>query len=804
MPKSFTNKAKSVISRAQKLACELGHTYIGSEHILLALAAETDSVASRLLEARGLTLEKLRRALISRVGSGDKTRLSANDMTPRVKRIIEGSAAQASRTGLSHIGTEHLLLALLSESDCVAVCLIEEGGAAPEELISDAERFLVALESPTSHCGASTSKPTALRNAPSLMQYGRDLTAMAREQRLDPVIGREAETERMIQILSRRTKNNPCLIGEPGVGKTAVVEGLAARIALGRVPENLIGRTVITLDLPSMIAGAKYRGEFEERMKAVMSEAAKNPSVILFIDELHTVIGAGAAEGAVDAANIIKPSLARGELQVIGATTISEFRAHIEKDAALERRFQSVLVDEPTPEETMMILRGLRDKYESHHRVKITDEAMDAAVTLSVRYLNDRFLPDKAIDLIDEAASKKRIRAAAYPELLSEEERLGGLKADKEEAIRSQDFELAARLRDDEHRLRRELGEKRLMCERLEPSINGEDIADIVTAWTGIPIQRPDGNENERLKELEAELKNQVIGQDEAVEAVVRAIKRGRLGLRDPKRPIGSFLFLGPTGVGKTELAKALAKSLFGSVDSLLRFDMSEFTEKHSVSRLIGSPPGYVGYGEGGQLTSKIRRRPYSVVLFDELEKAHPDIFDLLLQILEDGILTDSEGKRAVFSNAVVIMTSNVGARSITEPKPLGFNPIISHGVKEALRDTFRPELLNRIDEIITFKTLSPESVEEITRIMLNTSAERIAALGCTVSFDPEVVSKLSSEGFDPLMGVRPLRRLITEQIEDSLAAALLSNGDFTGDFLPGSHLTATLENGEIRWKVSN
>lgn len=797
MPKSFTNKAKNVISRSQKLASELGHTYIGSEHILLALSQETDSVASKLLEARGLSFEKLRRALIDRVGSGDRTHLYANDMTPRVKRIIEGSAAWANRTGLSYVGTEHLLLALLSESDCVAVCLIEGAGADPSELMTDAERFLGGIEGASKEHDIKSSKQSKLRDAPSLSQYGRDLTAMAREHRLDPVIGRESETERVIQILSRRTKNNPCLIGEPGVGKTAVVEGLASRIAFGRVPEELAGRTLITLDIPSMIAGAKYRGEFEERLKSVMAEVTKNPGVILFIDELHTIIGAGAAEGAVDAANILKPALARAELQLIGATTIDEFRARIEKDPALERRFQSVTVSEPTPDEALMILYGIRDKYESHHRVKITDAAIKAAVSLSLRYLCDRFLPDKAIDLIDEAASKKRISTISCSP--GDEERLIELSADKEEAIRSQNFELAARLRDDEHRLRLELGEKKLSRAEPELAIDAEDIADIVTAWTGIPVRSIASEEGERLKNLEEQLKKRVIGQDAAVEAVARAIRRGRLGLRDPRRPIGSFLFLGPTGVGKTELAKALAEAMFGDEKALIRFDMSEFSEKHSVSKLIGSPPGYVGYGEGGQLTSKLRQRPYSVVLFDEIEKAHPDIFDLFLQLLEDGVLTDSQGRRAGFSNSVVIMTSNVGAASLSEHKPLGFAPIESDGVGKALREVFKAEFLNRIDEIISFEPLCPENVERIAELMLRLSSARIAALGYEVSFDRSVISELAKNGFDRVMGVRPLRRLITTKLEDTLAADILAER-----FKPGDKLLAVCENGDIIWKMSN
>lgn len=796
LPESFTGKAKNALAHAQKLASELGHTYIGSEHLLLALALETESVACRLLESRGISGEKLKRAIIDRVGKGDPTKLRADDMTPRVRIVIENSAAWSARTNTSGIGTEHLLLALLSEPDCVAVTLVEEAGADPDELIADAERFIGSVVDRPERRPPKAATITKLRDAPSLAQYGRDLTAAARDHKLDPVIGREDETERLIGILSRRTKNNPCLIGEPGVGKTAVVEGLALRIAAGNVPDTLAGRTIITLDIPSMIAGAKYRGEFEERMKAVMAETARNPSVILFVDELHTIIGAGAAEGAVDAANILKPALARGEIQIIGATTTEEFRAKIEKDSALERRFQSVVVGEPSPEEALQILRGLKSRYESHHKITITDEAIDAAVRLSVRYLGDRYLPDKAIDLIDEAASKKHISSADPPELLKEEEKLRAVTSDKENAIRAQDFEKAARLRDTEHKLKREISEKRLCLPSSRQSIGEEEIADVVTAWTGIPVKKLASEENEKLKNLAEVLKSRVIGQDEAVEAVAAAIKRGRIGLRDPNRPIGSFLFLGPTGVGKTELAKALAENLFGSDDAMIRFDMSEFMEKHSASKLIGSPPGYVGYGDGGQLTGRIRRKPYSVVLFDEIEKAHPDVFDLLLQILEDGILTDSEGRRANFSNSVVIMTSNVGARSIIEPKRLGFTPSGGATVNDALRETFKPEFLNRIDEIITFQRLSPESTAKIARVMLGIVTSRVRALGYDVELSPDVAEKLGAEGSDEKNGARPLRRLITRKVEDSFAAALLSGG-----INPGDRLLLTFENGQAAWK---
>ena len=801
MPDNFTKKASEALNRSLSIACELGHTYIGSEHLLLALA-DVDSAAAKLLDARGVSFPKLRKAVSERVGVGDRTKLSPNDMTPRLRRIIADSATQASRTDIGSIGTEHLLIALLSDEDSIANVILGELGVDPDELCADAERFIGTMDIFPARRDRQPkhSAPVRLKDAPSLAQYGRDLTAMAREGKLDPIIGREPETERVIQILSRRTKNNPCLIGEPGVGKTAVVEGLAERIAAGNVPSDLAGRCIITLDIPSMIAGAKYRGEFEERMKAVMSEVAKNPSVIIFIDELHTIIGAGAAEGAVDAANILKPALARGELQLIGATTTDEFRAHIEKDAALERRFQPVNVGEPSPEETLEILRGLRPKYEAHHHVKITDGALDAAVRLSVRYLGGRYLPDKAIDLIDEAASKKRVGVTNSPELTRTNDRLRSLAADKEEAIRSQDFEGAAKLRDEERKLR--LAEETLRTKAFAPgqlSIGEDEIADILTAWTGIPVKKLASEEGERLRSLESLLKERVIGQDEAVSAVSGAIRRGRIGLRDPNRPIGSFLFSGPTGVGKTELAKALAGILFGDDGAMIRVDMSEYMEKHSVSKLIGSPPGYVGYGEGGQLTSKIRRKPYSVVLFDEIEKAHPDVFDLLLQLLEDGILTDSEGRRASFSNAVVIMTSNVGAKDLIEPKKLGFTPSGGRTMHDALRETFKPEFLNRIDEIITFKPLSPESTGIIAKKMLGELEKRVNALGCEVSFDDKLASGLAAEGCDPQKGARPLRRLITKKLEDSFASAMLD-----GSIKAGDRLIVSMENGIICWKKSN
>ena len=803
MPKSFTQKATNVLNKSLYLASELGHTYIGSEHLLLALTSETDSVASKLLDARGVSFEVTRDAIRRRIGSGERTRITPRDMTPRTKRIIENAAYQSARFGQSYIGTEHLLYAVASESDSIAVVILGELGVSAADIITDITNFLGNVNGDGSESedsvqlgGKSSHKPSgSLKDTPSLAQYGRDLTAMARDGKLDPIIGRETETERVIQILSRRTKNNPCLIGEPGVGKTAVVEGLAERIAEGSVPESLVGRTIVTLDISSMIAGAKYRGEFEERMKAVMAEVAKNPGIILFIDEIHTIIGAGAAEGAVDAANILKPALARGEIQVIGATTIDEYRAHIEKDAALERRFQSVMVGEPTADEAVKILIGLRDRYESHHKVKITDEAINAAVSLSQRYINDRYLPDKAIDLIDEAASKKRIAAqTSPPDLRDAEDRIKAIRADKEEAIKSQDFERAAALRDEEKKLTEDCEAKKNEWQSSKTteslSIGADDIADIVTAWTGIPVKKLADEESSQMLNLGSILQKRIIGQDEAVSAVAKAIRRGRIGLKDPKRPMGSFIFLGPTGVGKTELAKALADVMFGDENAMIRVDMSEYMEKHSTSKLIGSPPGYVGYDEGGQLTEKIRRKPYSVVLFDEIEKAHPDVFNILLQILEDGLLTDAQGRHVDFKNTIIIMTSNVGAASITEQKKLGFASALDKSddnemrrtVNASLRETFKPEFLNRIDEIIIFNKLTSEDIKKIARVMLDEIGERIESLGVDISFDDALVDSLAREGFDPVYGARPLRRAIQRRIEDSFATAMLEGKISDGD----------------------
>ncbi len=799
MTNRFTQKAQSVLNNSLRLARELGHTYIGSEHLLLALCAEQESVAAKLLEKHGIAADQVRAEIVKEVGEGSHSDVTPADMTPRTKRIIEHSAIESHRTGQNYIGTEHLLMALLAESDSMAVKILEELHTSSEELKEELNGFFGVTE-PQAR-GASAAPQSKKNNAevagaPTLSQFGRDLTAMAKAGKIDPVIGRDEETDRVIQILSRRQKNNPCLIGEPGVGKTAVVEGMAQKIADGSVPETLKNKRIVTLDIAAMVAGAKYRGEFEERLKSVMSEVAQNPDVILFIDEIHTIVGAGAAEGAVDAANIIKPALSRGEMQLIGATTISEYRKNIEKDAALERRFQPVNVGEPSPEEAVQILMGLRDKYEAHHKLKITDEAVKAAVTLSARYIADRYLPDKAIDLVDEAASRKRLAAhTSPPDLKDTEEKLATLSREKEEAIKAQDFERAAALRDEEKTLREEYEKTKAEWEKsvsdTDLSLVESDIADVVTQWTGIPVNRLMEEESERLLHLEELLQKRVIGQNEAVSAVARAIRRGRMGLKDPKRPIGSFIFLGPTGVGKTELCKSLAELLFGDQNAMIRVDMSEYMEKHSVSKLIGSPPGYVGFEEGGQLTEKIRRKPYSVVLFDEIEKAHPDVFNILLQVLEDGILTDSQGRRVDFKNTVLIMTSNVGAAALTGPakSAVGFAADTAKAdntpkerVMQALKATFRPEFLNRIDDIIVFNRLDEENIRAIAKLLLSEVQKRIEALNIEVEFEDSVAALVAKEGFDPVYGARPLRRAIVRLVEDEFSNAMLEGKFHAGD----------------------
>ncbi len=808
MTNRFTESAQNALNFALESAKDFGHDYIGSEHILMGLLREKDSIAAKVLSERSVSESKVGEVVANIAGKGAKSNVGAQDMTPRTKHIIEASSYMALRSGQNYIGTEHILMALLSESDCVAVRILASLGCNIREIYEELAGYVSGDDRKESYEEKGVGNKSAKKSkTPNIEKFGRDLTAAAKEGKIDPIIGRDGETQRVIQILSRRTKNNPCLIGEPGVGKTAVVEGLAQRIADNEVPETLSNKRIITLDISGMLAGAKYRGEFEERLKSVMEEVSANPDIILFVDEIHNIIGAGAAEGAIDAANILKPELARGKLQMIGATTINEYRQHIEKDAALERRFQSVMVGEPSQDEAIQILQGLKDKYEAHHKVKITDEAINSAVALSVRYIGDRCLPDKAIDLIDEAASKKRIDAYTSPAPLKElEERIKALSAEKEEAVKNQDFERAAALRDDERKLNEEFEASRAEWKKQHSdeklSIGEEDIADIVTSWTGIPVKKLADEEGERLANLDKLLHERVVGQDEAVDAVARAIRRGRIGLKDPKRPTGSFIFLGPTGVGKTELTKSLAELLFGDESAMVRIDMSEYMEKHSVSKLIGSPPGYVGYDEGGQLTEKIRRKPYSVILFDEIEKAHPDVFNIMLQILDEGTLTDSKGVKVDFKNTVIVMTSNVGAQSITSAgKPLGFasdtsdkaNEDIKSKAMAALKELFRPEFLNRVDGIIVFNKLTKAEISEIAGKMLDEVKTRIEKIGVSVTFTDAVVAYLADIGFDPVYGARPLRREIQRTIEDSFSNEMLA-----GSLAAGDRVTADIQDGKI------
>lgn len=788
----FTEKANRALNSAIEGAEDLGHTYIGSEHLLIGLLKEDDTSAVSALTSKRVTSAKVEELVKRTVGVGIPTVLSPDDFTPRCKHIIESSISIARDEGMNFVGTEYLLLALVKENDSCGSYILNELGVSQHDLLNE----LTGGKNKPPYQSKSSKRAPQKSDTPTLDQYGQDLTALARNGGVDPVIGREKEIERVIQILSRRTKNNPCLIGEPGVGKTAIAEGLALRISEDNVPELLKDKRIVSVDLTGMVAGTKYRGDFEERIKTAISEVIKADNVILFIDELHTLIGAGSAEGAVDAANILKPSLARSELQVIGATTIEEYRRHIEKDSALERRFQPVKIGEPTESEALEILKGVKDKYEAHHKVRITDEAMEAAVKLSSRYISDRFLPDKAIDLIDEACSKVRLKAYTPPKEIKEAEiRLKEISELKSSSVAAQDFEKAAALRDKEKRLLKQLNEMRgrwkERATRSEGEIAPKEIAEIVSSWTGIPVVQLTKEEKERLLELENELHKRVIGQDKAVSAVARAVRRGRSGLKDPKRPMGSFIFLGPTGVGKTELCKALCKAVFGDENAVIRFDMSEFMEKHNTSKLIGSPPGYVGYDEGGQLTEKVRRKPYSVVLFDEIEKAHPDIFNMLLQILDDGILTDSQGRRVDFRNTVIIMTSNIGAKLIAGGSGVvGFSSgsqatlgdsKIHDAVMSELKRTFRPEFLNRVDEVIVFSKLAKDDIRKITRRLLSELKERLESLNITVIFDESVVDILSDKGFDEVYGARPIKREIQSQIEDKLSEMLLDGSIVKG-----------------------
>lgn len=815
MTYKFTNRAEKALEIANELAIELNHNYIGTEHLLYGLIAEGTGVASQVLEMQNLTPEKVLEEIEMLIGRGNEdTNVEETiGFTPRTKRVIENAFKEAKRLDSEYIGTEHMLIGIMKEGDSVAVRIMLDLNINPQKIYNEIIKLVSEDENINLNSKQANNKNIGSFNqTPTLNQFGTDLTKQAGEGKLDPVIGRTEEIQRVLQILSRRTKNNPCLIGEPGVGKTAVVEGLAEKIIAGDVPETLKNKRVVNVDISSMVAGAKYRGDFEERIKKSLAEVKKVGDVILFIDEIHTIVGAGSAEGAVDAANILKPLLARGEVQVIGATTLNEYRKYIEKDAALERRFSPVNVGEPTPDETVEILEGIRDKYEAHHNVKITKEAIESAVKLSVRYINDRFLPDKAIDLVDEAASRVKMRNYTRPDSIKKlEDKVLSIDKEKEEAVRVQDFEKAANLRDKENETKKKLEkEKQKWEDRNTKSVSvltEEDIADVISSWTGIPVKKLTQDENEKLKNLEKTLHERVIGQNEAVEAVAKAIRRGRIGLKDPNRPIGSFLFLGPTGVGKTELSKALAETLFGNENAMIRIDMSEYMEPHSVSKLIGSPPGYVGFDEGGQLTEKIRRKPYSVILLDEVEKAHPDVMNMLLQILDDGRLTDAQGRTVNFKNTVIIMTSNIGARLITDKNILGFSndnnkneetqkeyETIKKDVMGELKKQFRPEFINRIDEIIVFHKLNNEDIRKIMDIMLNQLISRLKEQEIDIEIDESVKKLLIEKGVDIKYGARPLKRTIQNILEDKIAEAMLD-----GKIIVGKKAKVIVENEEVK-----
>ena len=807
----FTNRAQKALELAERIAMDLGHNYIGTEHLLYGLAKEGTGVASKVLEEQNITAEDILSKIEELIGREASPVTATMGFTPRTKRVIENSFRESKRLGSNYIGTEHILIGLMREADSIAVKILLDLNLNVEKLYNEIIKVINEYENNgnTAQKNSNDKTKTSYNSTTTLNQFGTDLTKQAEEGKLDPVIGRKNETERVIQILSRRTKNNPCLIGEPGVGKTAVVEGLAQKIIEGNIPETLKGKRVVSIDISSMVAGAKYRGDFEERIKKSLNEAKKAGDVILFIDEIHTIVGAGSAEGAIDAANILKPLLARGEIQVIGATTLNEYRKYIEKDSALERRFQPIMVNEPSREDTIQIIKGIRDKYEAHHNVKISDSAIEIAVDLSIRYINDRFLPDKAIDVIDEASSKARLTSYTEPDKLKKlEDALNEIVKEKEEAIAIQDFEKAAILRDKERTEKAKIENEREKWKEKSSkkviNITEEDIANVIANWTGIPATKISQTENEKLRKLEDILHKRVIGQEEAVAAVAKAIRRGRVGLKDPKRPIGSFLFLGPTGVGKTELSKALAEALFGNEDAMIRVDMSEFMESHSVSKLIGSPPGYVGYDEAGGLTEKVRRKPYSVILFDEIEKAHPDVMNILLQILEDGRLTDAQGRIVDFKNSVIIMTSNVGARIIAENKLLGFGTPekekeektyedTKKNVMAELKKTFRPEFINRIDEIIVFHKLTKTEIGKIIDLMLGETKKRLEAKNIKITLDESVKELIAKKGTDESYGARPLRRAIQSYLEDNLAEAILD-----GKLANGTKAKVSAENDEI------
>ncbi len=813
----FTNSANVAIEIANELAVELGHNYVGTEHILYGLAKSKNGIASQVLANQNILADAIEKKIIELVGKQENDQFNGPiGLTPRSKRVLERAFAEARKLGSNEIGTEHLLIGIMKEADSIAVRILLDLNMDPQKLYNEMIGIINHFEeNDTDTYGTRGEIRDSFNQTPTLNQFGTDLTRTAREGKLDPVIGRKNETERVIQILSRRTKNNPCLIGEPGVGKTAVVEGLAEKIVKGDVPELLRDKRVVSVDISSMVAGAKYRGDFEERIKKSLNEVKKAKDVILFIDEIHTIVGAGSAEGAIDAANILKPLLARGEIQVIGATTLNEYHKYIEKDAALERRFQPITVEEPSQADTILILKGIRDKYEAHHNVKITDEAIESAVQLSQRYLNDRFLPDKAIDVIDEASSKARLTTYVEPDKIKKmEENVKELESQKENAIDKQKFEEAAKIRDQEHELKEKLEKEKQKWRNRNAKkiieIKEEDVAKVISNWTGIPTTKITESENERLRKLESILHERVVGQEEAVTAVAQAIRRSRVGLKNPKKPVGSFLFLGPTGVGKTELSKALAEALFGSEDAMIRVDMSEFMESHAVSKMIGSPPGYVGYDEGGGLTEKVRRKPYSVLLFDEIEKAHPDIMNILLQILDDGRLTDATGRTVDFKNCVIIMTSNIGARFIAENKTLGFQVTgnqaeeekakyegIKKEVMQELKKQFRPEFLNRIDETIVFHKLTDLDIEKIIDMMLQEVQERLQEKKITLAVEPSAKKLIAQKGTDTNYGARPLRRAIQTILENPLAEAMLD-----GTLQTGTKAKAIAEEGKIKIEV--